>query len=424
MPQQALRRLNFTKAAVEGLPKAQAGKRDYYNDTKLHGLQLVVTDAGGKTYYLYGRSGGGKPHRHRLGTHPTLSVERARNLAEAARGRAATGTDLGAERKALERNQVTLQDAFDAYTSVSQNRLKPRTLYEYGRFKEVAFKDWKTKPLVELTKDLVAKRHQRLSTGNGPAYADGAMRFLRALINFAQYYYEDEAGTPLLPENPVKRLSQTRAWNRVKRRTTYIKPSQLAPWFAEVLKLKADPEKREACAVADWLLVTILTGLRRGEGLALKWEDVDLANRALTVRDTKNGADHTLPLSDYLLALLSARRKADPEAIHVFESYGDGGHLKDPRKPLERIAKESGVTFTPHDLRRTFITVAESLDIPAYALKRLLNHKMSNDVTASYIITDVERLRKPMQLVTDFILRSAGLKPSGKVAEFPVEAKR
>jgi integrase len=77
----------------------------------------------------------------------------------------------------------------------------------------------------------------------------------------------------------------------------------------------------------------------------------------------------------------------------------------------------TGITFTLHDLRRTFITVAESLDIPAYALKRLLNHKMSNDVTAGYIITDVERLRIPMQRITDFMLRSAKLRETAQVIE-------
>ena len=73
---------------------------------------------------------------------------------------------------------------------------------------------------------------------------------------------------------------------------------------------------------------------------------------------------------------------------------------------MNRIMGATGITFTLHDLRRTFITVAESLDIPAYALKRLLNHKMSNDITAGYIITDVERLRMPMQRITDYMLRS------------------
>jgi hypothetical protein len=33
------------------------------------------------------------------------------------------------------------------------------------------------------------------------------------------------------------------------------------------------------------------------------------------------------------------------------------------------------VAFSLHDLRRTFITIAESLGFPAYTLKRLLNHR-------------------------------------------------
>lgn len=34
-----------------------------------------------------------------------------------------------------------------------------------------------------------------------------------------------------------------------------------------------------------------------------------------------------------------------------------------------------------------------------------MNHKMNNDVTAGYIVADVERLRKPMQLITNYILK-------------------
>lgn len=68
-------------------------------------------------------------------------------------------------------------------------------------------------------------------------------------------------------------------------------------------------------------------------------------------------------------------------------------------------------------LRRTFITIAESLDIPVYALKRLLNHKMTQDVTAGYIIMDVERLRKPMQQITDCLLKVAQVKKRAEVIE-------
>lgn len=71
-----------------------------------------------------------------------------------------------------------------------------------------------------------------------------------------------------------------------------------------------------------------------------------------------------------------------------------------PRKQMAKVINETEIQFTVHDLRHTFITIAESLDIPAYALKRLLNHKMSNDITAGYIMLDVECLCKPTQMIT------------------------
>lgn len=71
---------------------------------------------------------------------------------------------------------------------------------------------------------------------------------------------------------------------------------------------------------------------------------------------------------------------------------------------VARVAKASGVNFTTHDLRRTFITLAESLDIPAYALKRLLNHSIEGDVTGGYIIIDAERLRGPVDRIAERIL--------------------
>ena len=79
-------------------------------------------------------------------------------------------------------------------------------------------------------------------------------------------------------------------------------------------------------------------------------------------------------------------------------------YLKEPRTALKRVSELSGVEFRLHDLRRTFITIAESLDIPAYALKQLINHKSTNDVTAGYIVINAERLRVPMQQITDYIL--------------------
>ena len=53
------------------------------------------------------------------------------------------------------------------------------------------------------------------------------MRFLCVLFNFAIAQYEDGSGHSVFRENPVMRLTQTRAWYRVDRRQTVIKPHQL-----------------------------------------------------------------------------------------------------------------------------------------------------------------------------------------------------
>jgi integrase len=78
--------------------------------------------------------------------------------------------------------------------------------------------------------------------------------------------------------------------------------------------------------------------------------------------------------------------------------------MNDPKKQVAKVRKISKVYFNIHDLRRTFITIAESLDTPAYALKQLINHKDARDVTAGYIIMDIERLRKPMNEISNYIL--------------------
>ena len=102
---------------------------------------------------------------------------------------------------------------------------------------------------------------------------------------------------------------------------------------------------------------------------------------------------------------------------YVFVNELGKGGLTDSKKQIRNVVNKSADSFTVHDLRRTFITIAKSLDIATYALKRLLNHKMTNDVTAGYIITDVDRLRAPMQKITDYMVSCIGLKEQATVIQ-------
>ena len=420
-PRRTKQAFSFTKPLLDALPPAAAGKRDYYNDTKVRGLQIMVTDKGSKSFAVYRRIKG-RPTRYTLGSFPDLTPELARRKAEAVLGRIALGEDIVQEDRKVESQGITLGDAFDRFIKIRGPRLKHSTINSYANFMQGPLANWKNRRLTEITKDQIGERHHVMSRDNGPARADGVMRFLRSLLNFANGEFELPDGTPLLPYNPVSRLSQTRAWNRPKRRTTVIRAAQLEPWFAAVLDLKADAARKglidsQGALIADYLILLVLTGLRRSEGAQLKWADVDLANRTLTVRDTKNHDDHTLPMSDYLLDILKARRTLAITDF-VFPGPGKTGHINEPRPQMAKVVAASGVEFHLHDLRRTFATVAESLDIPHYALKRLLNHR-SNDVTEGYVIRDVERLRKPMQDITNYILKCARLKASAEVVPFP-----
>jgi integrase len=116
-----------------------------------------------------------------------------------------------------------------------------------------------------------------------------------------------------------------------------------------------------------------------------------------------------LPLSDYLVDMLRTR-KANSTSAFVFPGDGARGYLVEPKRQLAKVIEKIDVPFAMHDLRRTFVTIAESLDISVYSVKALVNHKQGDDVTSGYIQLNVERLRHPMQTITDFILKSAGIK--------------
>lgn len=71
-------------------------------------------------------------------------------------------------------------------------------------FKEVC-PDWLGKLLTKITLDMVKKRHQKHGGERSEARANLAMRYLRALFNFAQAEYQDSEGKPLVDGNPVKK---------------------------------------------------------------------------------------------------------------------------------------------------------------------------------------------------------------------------
>lgn len=402
--------VNFTKKALDDLPlPATTSTRTETYDANVSGLIIRVTSTGAKTFQVLKRANG-VLKRVTLGRYPGMTIEQARKAARTTLNKISDGIDPIAAKRAARAKGVTLDEVLTAYLK-ARKKLKLRTISDYHACVRESFSDWKDKPLIDITEDMVKRRHTE-RTKASKARTDNAFRVLRALFNFAMFEYKNDCDERIFKENSVDVLSHVEAWNNVARRKTLLRTHEIKPWFEAVMSLSNERSSGVSDVVRDFLLLLIFTGLRRTEASKLRRNQISLQARTLTISDTKNSETHTLPLPDFVFDLLK-RRMESGDSEFVFA--GHGGYITHPDNYIREIAKATGIHITPHDLRRTFATIAESLDLSSYAVKRLLNHKMKHDVTAGYIVADVERLRGPMTRIQDFILKAAGVKPSADV---------
>ena len=393
-------KLKLTKSGVDKLPyytsSPQQPKKnqELFWDTELVGFGLRVTGTS-KTYIVEKRVNR-RTVRARIGPHNQIPTDKARKMAQKLIYEMTDGKDVNARKKSIQGESITLKQAFDEF--LEKRDLKERTIWDYQRAMDISFKIWKRKRIVDVTREMVSRHYTKLGDQIGKAQANQSMRFLRSLINFAAGQYENGDGKPLIKDNPVSIITQTKTWYRVERRQTIIKNHDLASWFEAVDSLNGD-------LVKDYLKVLLFTGLRRQEAMKLRWDQVNLKAKTLTVIDTKNRNPLTLPFGTFILKLLKDRKSKATDSPFVFPGSGKTGHLVESKYQTAQVIKESGIKFCLHDLRRVFINTAESLDISSYAVKQLVNHSVNGDVTAGYMVSDPERLRKPMERIETHLLR-------------------
>lgn len=403
-----MNKVNFTKAAINGLKSTD--KRYEVWDSKKPGLCIRISPTGVKSYQVIKKLKG-KTKRITLGKHPDLTVEQARKKAESIIGTMVyKEEDPNQKKREAKAQSITLDEVFKEYEAMSN--LRPNTLKAYNLTVNRDLKEWKNKPLASITGIMVQNRHKELSQESETG-ANKAMRALRAFFNFARDQYEDNQGRSLFPDNPTRKLK--RQWHRETRRKNYILQHQLRDWFKAVQALPKTLQRGDGVLARDYLTFVLLTGLRRREATSLLWKDIDLKAKRFVVRDSKNHDELWMPLSDYLLETME-RRKRETGSDRPFP-------LEEPRRFILKVRDISGVTFTVHDLRRTFITIAESLDIGIYTIKALVNHRSGGkDVTEGYVQINTERLREPMQRITDYIMSAASIRPKAEI--IPLQAKQ
>lgn len=411
--------IKLTKRSIDAIP-TPATDKVFYWDTELQCFGLRVT-AKSKAFVVQTRVDG-KTVRVTLGKYGVLTAEQAREKARIELGKLASGINTNIEKRQVAREAITLQQAFEEY--IAQREFKSNTIRDYTRAMNSAFHDWKDKPVISISRSMIQKRFDELSTpkvgedgellAKNKAFPNLAFRFLRALLNWTSEKYANEDGEPLLPSNPTAVLNTRKAWHKVDRREDWIRLDQLKAFFRELQHQPYHTDRQKK--VRDLCALFVLTGLRLNEGASLRWQDVDLERKVITVpaERAKNHKKHELPIGNWLASLLGRYTQAnaalpeDARSEYVFSSTNRVGYLKDFHPVIREISKQAGVDFTPHDLRRTFITIVNSQikGLSAYTIKRLLNHAIdSNDVTAGYIINDVESLREPMQQLEDILIQ-------------------
>jgi integrase len=438
--------IKLIEKKVRGLPAPDpSGKQKVYWDATPdvpRGFGLLVSGTTTAKSFIVERAIGigGKKRRVTVAAVGELTLADARRKAIDLIHQMRTGHDP----KLARRSGLTLRATLESYLAANRN-LSEGSRRNYRDAVERYLSDLADRPLREITTDVVAKRHEEIAKEvegrelaaakatadglerrataisrsypdaarkhraraklirrrqprRGEAAANGAMRALRVLWNYAA------ESDPDLPAHPVRALR--RSWFKVERRTRIVTTDDLPKFYRAVDDL---PNK----VARDYLLLLLFTGMRRTEAATLTWDDVDLTKKVISIpgERTKSGRKLDLPMTTFVRDLLVRRRTDAGREKFVFVADSESGHIAEPKFPLRLVAEATDVRVSVHDLRRTFITVAESADISPLALKALVNHSVGGDVTAGYVQINPERLREPAQRVCDRLIALCRIPP-------------
>jgi integrase len=423
MPQEQL-----TAKRVESLEFVPGrGNQTLYQDKATPGLGLRVTAAGARSY-IFETTLHGKTVRETIGDIKTWTLKEAR--AEATKLK--TLTDKGIHPRTVREEQqaeaeadrvrqaiesVLVRDVWAAYleqycTTWGRRHLRDhRDLSQPG---EVAKKRGKglTRPgvlyalmryrMVDITATILTKwvkaesgpRANKARQGFELFKAfwtwSGSHETYKAVVNLGVIQDKD-----LLLEIPRRKTHKS----------DVLQTTQLQAWFSAV---RAIPNY----VISAYLQSLLLTGARRTEIAELRWEHVDFTWRTLWVKDKVSKEGRIIPLTPYVSSLLSTLPR---ENQWVFSSTtAESGHISEPRIAHNQAlltAKLPHVTLQA--LRRTFISLAEWLVIPAGIIDQIVGHAPKTTGDIHYKFKPIDLLRVWHVRYEAWILEQAGIQLKG-----------
>jgi len=160
------------------------------------------------------------------------------------------------------------------------------------------------------------------------------------------------------------------AANPVKKVTFFREPPGRVRFLSleEIQRLLAEAAEH----LKPILLVALHTGMRKSEILSLTWRDVDLRQRIIYVRTSKNGTAREVPMADPVYATLSRLVLDDGPVFR----HADGSRVVSIRTAFDRAVRRAKIEeFSFHDLRHTFASYLVMNGVELVTVKELLGHK-------------------------------------------------
>lgn len=395
--------ISFNKEAINAIPTPSSGKRDTYLDSKTPGLQLRVTETGAKTFSLYRRIKGGQPERITLGKFPAMTVEQARKQAAIINASIAEGANP-AEAKRAHRGELTFGQMFTEYEE--RHGAKKRSWKTDESINKNHLQPLAAKKLSVITKADVSRI---LSDLEKAGKAGATVNNVRALISTV---FNRAIEWGYATHSPIV---GTKTRSKVKR-DRFLQSDELPRFFES---LGAEPNE----TLRDYIMLALLTGIRRTNLLEMQWKHVNLTDGIWRVPRTKNNEPQNVTLSPEALNLLTARNESAADgAIYVFPGDGETGHIVEPKKAVIRVMQRAGIPYgrkvengvTLHDLRRTLGSWQAKTGASLAIIGKSLNHK-SAAATQIYARLDLDPVRQAVNTAVAAMMEAGGLKQKTKV---------
>ena len=338
--------MTFNDIAIRALSLPAKGQVTYW-DATLSGFGVRVSPGGTKAFVLVH---GEQRRRVTIGRYPALSLKDARSEAR----RLLAARTLGIEEK---HDSISFDEAKKRFLDASRQKNRPGTTAYYQDRLTRYFKFGKM-PLAEITRSDLTNRITRIKTS--PTERNHAFYAIRTLMNWA-------AREELIEKNPVFGM---RAPSPVKFRERVLSDAELATVW-QAAKMHPYPYGPIVCLL-------ILTGQRRGEIAALRWDWINIEEQVITLPAsvTKNHRTHIFPYGESAAEVLSSLpRFADDELLFPART-GNGTVFSGWSKCKARFDTELSCVepYTLHDLRRTFASTLAKLGTPIHVTEKLLNH--------------------------------------------------